>query len=161
MEEVGLNREQFLSMVQMVQMWTRQFRSTEVNIWKDWVSLVLSNLYYAMVMLCIIASSMACLSMELALDLFYLSKIHPAYKEDYLCVKCRWLTLTPAVMRIVDNWEPIHSYFLKEPPKGARAKRTEKNRRICKAVQEKDVLIQMRFLIGFKPVFVTSCENVH
>ena len=113
---------------------------------------------------------------QLALDLFYWFKAHPARKEDYFKaqtdlgfdeqlfirhVQSRWLTLIPALMRIVDNWEPICSYFLKELPKVASAERTlrvlekkpETYRRICKAIQEKDALIQMHFLISVKPVF--------
>ncbi|PFX23157.1 hypothetical protein AWC38_SpisGene12315 [Stylophora pistillata] len=69
---------------------------------------------------------------QLALDLFYWFKAHPARKEDYFKaqtnlgfdeqlftrhVQSRWLTLIPALTRIVDNWESICSYFLKELPK--------------------------------------------
>ena len=108
------------------------------------------------------------LAEQLGIDLFYWFKAHPARKEDYLKmqklfirhVSCRWLTLIPALTRIVDNWEPIRSYFLKELPKVAKEDRTERvleqnqrYRRICKAIKGKDVLIQMQFLISVKPVF--------
>ena len=105
------------------------------------------------------------LAEQLAIDLFYWFKAHPAPKEDYFKtqtdlgfdeqlflrnVNCRWLTLIPALTRIVDNWEPICSYFLKELPKAAREEKTgkvldqkESYRRICKAIQGKDVLMQM------------------
>ena len=50
--------------------------------------------------------------------------------------------------------------FLKELPKAAREEKTvkvldqnESYRRICKAIQGKDVLMQMQFLISVKPVF--------
>ena len=115
------------------------------------------------------------LAEQLAIDLFYWFKAHPARKEDYFKtqnelgfdeqlfirhVSCRWLTLIPALTRIVDNWEPICSYFLKELPKVAREERRERAleqndsyKRICKALQGKDVLMQMQFLISVKPVF--------
>ena len=75
------------------------------------------------------------LAEQLAIDLFYWFKAHPARKEDYFKtqnelgfdeqlfirhVSCRWLTLIPALTRIVDNWESICSYFLKELPMVAR-----------------------------------------
>lgn len=115
------------------------------------------------------------LAEQLAIDLFYWFKAHPAHKEDYFKtltdlgfyeqlfirhVNCRWLTLIPALTRIVDNWEPICLYFMKELPKAAREEKTEKVldqnescRRICKAIQGKNVLIQVLFLISVKPVF--------
>lgn len=71
----------------------------------------------------------------------YWFKAYPDRKEDdykaqtdlgfdeqlfILHVQCRWLTVIPALTRMIDNWEHIHSYFLKELQKLTRAERTEK-----------------------------------
>lgn len=63
---------------------------------------------------------------QLDLDLFYQSKAHPGHEEDYFKaqtdlgfdeqlfirhVQLRWLTLIPALTRIVDNWEPLFKCY--------------------------------------------------
>ena len=66
---------------------------------------------------------------DLAIDLFYWLKSSPSCREDYIhvlndlglddelficLVQCRWLTLIPALDRIVKNWEAISIYFLED-----------------------------------------------
>lgn len=180
MEEVGLNKEQFLSM-------GSDGPNVNKTIWKYLNDHLKSLGFPGLVefMPCNVhavhngfkygLSEYGQLAEQLAIDLFYWFKAHPARKEDYFKtqtdlgfdeqlflrhVNCRWLTLIPALTRIVDNWEPIRSYFLKELPKAAREEKTgkvldqnESYRRICKAIQGKDILMQMQFLISVKPVF--------
>lgn len=78
-------------------------------------------------------------SEELALDLFYWLKSSTSRREDYVRVlsdlglddglfirhvQCRWLTLLPALDRIVKSWEAVKKYFLEELPKQATEERT-------------------------------------
>ena len=66
-------------------------------------------------------------SEELVIDLFYWLKSSPSRREDYIHVlsdlgldedffiwhvQCWWLTLIPALDRIVKKWEAIKKYFL-------------------------------------------------
>ena len=179
-EEVGLNKEQFLSMRSdgpnvNKTIWKRLNEHLKGLGFPGLVEFMPCNVHVVHNGFKHALSEYGQHAEQLALDLFYWFKAHPTRKEDYFKaqtdlgfdeqlfirhVQSRWLTLIPALMRIVDNWEPIRSYFLKELPKVASAERTlrvlEKNetyRRICKAIQEKDALIQMHFLISVKPVF--------
>ena len=116
-------------------------------------------------------------SEELALDLFYWLKSSPSHREDYVRVlsdlglddelfirhvQCRWLTLLPALDRIVKSWEAVKKYFLEELPKQATEERTinslEKNEwynRICRKLQDKSFPAQLAFLVSVKPIFKT------
>ena len=79
---------------------------------------------------------------ELALDLFYWLKSSPSRREDYVHVlsdlglddelfirhvQCKWLTLLPALDRIVKSWEAVKKHFLEELPKQATEERTIKS----------------------------------
>ena len=75
-------------------------------------------------------------------------------------VQCRWLTLLPALDRIVKSWEAVKKYFLKELPKQATEKRTSKSlekneryNRICRKVQDKSFPAQLAFLVSVEPIF--------
>ena len=69
---------------------------------------------------------------QLVLDLFFFLKASPCCKEDFLetqadlgfdevmfmkHVQSRWLTLIPAVQRVLKNWEAVEKYFLIELPR--------------------------------------------
>ena len=110
-----------------------------------------------------------------ALDLFHWLKSSPARREDYARVlsdlglhdelfirhvQCRWLTLLPALERIVKNWEAVKKYFLEELPKQSREERTIKNlekneryNRICRKLQDKSFPAQLAFLLSVEPIF--------
>ena len=114
-------------------------------------------------------------SEELAIDLFYWLKSSPSRREDYghvlsdlglddelfvRHVQCRWLTLLPALDRIVKSWEAVKKYFLEELPKQATEKRTskslEKNERynhIGRKLQDKSFPAQLAFLVSVEPIF--------
>ena len=112
---------------------------------------------------------------DLAVDLFFFFKSSPCKREDFKevesslgfdeelfirHVQTRWLTLLPALARIVKNWEPLVKYFLTELPKTAAASKTlklvESNPRyirICRTLKSPSVLVQMNFLLGLTPLF--------
>ena len=114
-------------------------------------------------------------SEELALDLFYWLKSSPSRQEDYVRVlsdlglddelfirhvQCRWLTLLPALDRIVKSWEAVKKYFLEELPKQATEERTikslgknERYNRICRKLQDKSFPAQLAFLVSVEPIF--------
>ena len=58
--------------------------------------------------------------------------------DERLFIRCRWLTLIPALTRIVGNWKPICSYLVQEFPKVA--KYEKKKRSFNKIKQGKDIL---------------------
>ena len=112
---------------------------------------------------------------QLTLDIFYWFRAHPCRKEDFFDtqmglgldeelflrhVQCRWLTLLPALQRILKQWEPLKQYFLTDLPKKSQQERTgrvlqnnDSYQRICKALQGQDVLLQINFLVSVKVVF--------
>jgi len=111
-------------------------------------------------------------SEELAIDLFYWLKSSPSRREDYIHVfsdlgldeelfirhvQCRWLTLIPALDRIVKKWEAIKKYFWEELPKQQKPSKTlEKNdrhNRICRKLRDKSFPVQLAFLVSVKPIF--------
>lgn len=111
-------------------------------------------------------------SEELAIDLFYWLKSSSSRREDYIHVlsdlgldeelfiqhvQCRWLTLIPALDRIVKKWEAIKKYFLEELPKQQKPSKTlEKNVRyncICRKLRDKSFPVQLAFLVSVEPIF--------
>ena len=75
-------------------------------------------------------------------------------------VQCRWLTLLPALDRIVKSWEAVKKYFLEELPKQATEKRTSKSleknewyNRTCRKLQDKSFPAQLAFLVSVEPIF--------
>ena len=111
-------------------------------------------------------------SEELAIDRFYWLKSSPSRREDYIHVlsdlgldeelfirhvQCRWLTLIPALDRIVKKWEAIKKYFLEELPKQQKPSKTlEKNyryNRICRKLRDKSFSVQLAFLVSVEPIF--------
>lgn len=78
---------------------------------------------------------------QLVLDLFYYLKASPGQQEDYFNtqlglqldeetfikhVQSRWLTLIPAVARVIVQWDAVHKYFLEDLPTNARESKTVK-----------------------------------
>ena len=112
---------------------------------------------------------------ELAIDIFYFFKHSPCKREDFLEVEAslgfdeelfirhvesRWLSLLPALERIVKNWEPLVQYFLTTLPKTAAASRTlrmlESNiryNRICRMLKSPTTLIQINFLLSLSTLY--------
>lgn len=112
---------------------------------------------------------------ELAIDLFYWFKGSPCRKEDYFDtqmgldltaevfirhVQSRWLTLLPALTRILNKMEAVTKYFTIDVPKMAREEGTERTlndndryKRICRKLKDPAVQLQLHFLVNIKPVF--------
>ena len=75
-------------------------------------------------------------------------------------VQCRWLTLLPALDRIVKSWEAVKKYFLEELPKQGTEKRTSKSlekneryNRICRKLQDRSFPAQPAFLVAVELIF--------
>ena len=99
---------------------------------------------------------------ELALDLFLWIKSSPCRREDFTNVltdldldeylfirhvQSRWLTLAPALERIVKNWDAVKRYFLQDLPRLAKddgsSKTSESNeryKRTCRKLRGSNVL---------------------
>lgn len=105
---------------------------------------------------------------ELSIDLFY---YFPCRRDDFAKVQeevgfteemfirhiqCRWLTLIPAVDRVVKNWEALVQYFLTELPKSKSWKLIEKNekyKRICRKLNDPSMKVELLFILGLEPLF--------
>jgi hypothetical protein len=94
---------------------------------------------------------------QLVLDLFFFLKASPCRKEDFFetqlglgldsglfikHVQSRWLTLIPAVKRVLICWDAVEKYFLIELPrimakekKEASLKNNERYKRICQKIE--------------------------
>ena len=112
---------------------------------------------------------------QLVLDLFYFLKASPCRKEDFFetqlglgldegmfikHVQSHWLTLIPAVKRVLKNWEAVEKYFLIELPRmmakekrEASLKNNERYKRICHKLKDPEVLVQLHFLQNLESVF--------
>lgn len=112
---------------------------------------------------------------ELAIDIFYLFRHSPCKREDFLevetslgfdeelfirHVQTRWLSLLPALERVVKNWEPLVKYFLTKLPETATATRTlkmvESNPKyilICRMMKSPTTLIQINFLLSLSALY--------
>ena len=72
----------------------------------------------------------------------------------------RWLTLAPALERILKRWEDAKDYFLRYLPDKKEYKKTLPNNkrytRIKNALNsESETLLQIKFLVGVAPIFTT------
>ena len=75
-------------------------------------------------------------------------------------IQCRWLTLIPAVKRVLNQMEVIEEYFFKEVPQEARRSKTvskleynERYRRICQKLKDSNVKVQLHFLSSLEEIF--------
>ena len=74
-------------------------------------------------------------------------------------VSTRWLTLSPALERIINGWDDAKKYFLDYLPRQQEYKRhLPKNKRYQHIVSslkenEKETLIEIKFLVGVAPLF--------
>ena len=104
---------------------------------------------------------------QLVLDLFLFLKASPFRKEDFFKtqlglgldsrmfikhVQSRWLTLIPAIKRVLICWDAIEKYFLVELPrimakekKEASLTKNEWYKRICQNLNP-ETFVQLRFL---------------
>ena len=112
---------------------------------------------------------------QLAFDLHAWFKQSPCKIEDFaklaestnledvslflLHVSTRWLTLSPALERIINRWDDAKKYFLDYLPRQQEYKRhLPKNKRYQHIVSslkenEKEILIEIKFLVGVAPLF--------
>lgn len=75
-------------------------------------------------------------------------------------VQTRWLSLLPALERVVKTWEPLVKYFLTTLPKTAADARTlkmvesnPKYIRICRMLKSPTTLIQINFLLSLSALY--------
>jgi hypothetical protein len=106
---------------------------------------------------------------ELVLDLFYFIKASPCRKEDLSetqlnlgldeqifirHVQSRWLTLIPAVNRVLTIWEAVEQYFLRDLPKIDKGQeKSERYRRICRRLRDPMILVELHFLQSLESIF--------
>lgn len=112
---------------------------------------------------------------QLAIDIFQWFKTHICQREDYSLtledlglneeffirhVQCRWLTLVPALERLLKHWKPLCKYFLTDLPKkstkdrtNAQLKKNTRYQRICQFLSSKECLAQVQFLVCVGPLF--------
>ena len=112
---------------------------------------------------------------QFVIDLFHFFKASPCQKEDFnnvqmrlglddkvilKHVQCRWLTLIPAVCRVIAQWTALKEYFLSTLPKISRETSTqrelmgsEKYKRICAKLKDHSTLVELCFLQNMKSIF--------
>lgn len=112
---------------------------------------------------------------QLSVDLFQWFKTHISQREDYEFtleelglddelfirhVQCRWLTLVPALERVLKHLEAVSQYFLKDLPQRSKQDHTyvqlRKNTRflrICQLLSGKECKAQIQFIVGVGPLF--------
>lgn len=76
---------------------------------------------------------------QLAVDIIQWFKSHISQLEDYGLtleelgfeeemfvrhVQCRWLTLVPALERLLKHWDAVYQYFVKDLPKRSKEQNT-------------------------------------
>ena len=112
---------------------------------------------------------------QLVLDLFFFLKASPCRKEYFFetqlglgldsglfinHVQSRWLTLIPAVKRVLICWDAVKKYFLIELPrimakekKEASLKNNERYKRICQKIKNPEIFVHLHFLQNLESVF--------
>ena len=106
---------------------------------------------------------------ELCLNLYYFISKSPARREDLLVieealgldelvllrhVQSRWLSLVPALQRVISMKAALVKLFVDELPKNDKnITKNDKYWTIQNALESKEVEIQMEFLISIKPIF--------
>ena len=106
---------------------------------------------------------------EFVIDLHLWFKMSAARREDYEVVQeemglakhkflkhveCRWLSLQPAVLRILEQLEGLKTYFLTVlPEKQLSVTSIQRYIRITFQLQSDDVVAQMHFLISVADIF--------
>ena len=106
---------------------------------------------------------------ELCLNLYYFISKSPARREDLLVieealgldelvllrhVQSQWLSLVPALQRVISMKAALVKLFVDELPKNDKnITKNDKYWTIRNALESKEVEIQMEFLISIKPIF--------
>ena len=68
-------------------------------------------------------------------------------------VPCRWLTLKPALERIVSVWEPVVKYFTDLPKDDKSVMKMERYKTIMNLLKDPATFIQLQFLIDVSQLF--------
>ena len=118
---------------------------------------------------------------NLCLELYYWFKCSAARKEDFKSVQieldldenfilrhisCRWLSLQPAIARILEQWDAIVKYFTELPLQDKIVEKIEKYKLIHGLLDKPLTLVQLRFLLNVAPIFtkfltIFQQEGVH
>ena len=69
-------------------------------------------------------------------------------------VSCRWLSLQPAIARILEQWDAIVKYFTELPLQDKTVEKNEKYKLIHGLLDKLLTLVQLRFLLNFAPIFI-------
>ena len=68
-------------------------------------------------------------------------------------VSCRWLSLQPAIARILEQWDAIVKYFTELPLQDKTVEKNEKYKLIRGLLDKPLTLVQLRFLLNVAPIF--------
>jgi hypothetical protein len=105
---------------------------------------------------------------DLVIDLYQWFKLSAARQEDYRKiqnelglpkhkflkhVECRWLTLAPAISRVLEQWDSLLKYFLTDLAKEKDITKNSRYRRICNILNAKETHIQLHFVFSIADLF--------
>lgn len=105
---------------------------------------------------------------KLTIELFYWFKRSAARREDFhevqidlelnenfliRHVSCRWLTLQPAIERILQQWLAVTKYFRSLPQNDKKVEKNDKYKVIRTLIDNPRTLLEMKFLSSVSPLF--------
>ena len=71
-----------------------------------------------------------------------------------IIVSCRWLSLQPAIARILEQWDAIVKYFTELPLQDKTVEKNENYKLIQGLLDKPLTLVQLRFLLNVAPIFI-------
>jgi hypothetical protein len=117
-------------------------------------------------------------SEKLPLELFYSFKHSATRREDFKLlqismdmeehlflrhISCRWLTLKPALCRIMELWGVVKKYFTSLPQSDKSVEKNDRYRGIMAMLKSPITKVQLTFLINVAPLFtdiLTSLQRL-
>ena len=105
---------------------------------------------------------------DFTIDMFYWFKQSACRREDLASVQeelgiaqqqflrhvnCRWLTLEPAINRIIDRWETLKEYIMTLQTTNKACEKSARYKRIRRLIQDPAFMMQLHFLRAACPLF--------
>ena len=105
---------------------------------------------------------------KLAVELYYWFKHSAQRRQDFHLVQiafdmekhffirhvpCRWLTLTPALVRILELWNAVKEYFIQLPKSDKSVEKNERYKCVMALLQNPATKVLLNFTVNIGPLF--------